>query len=493
MKNINMLDKLVNYVSPVAGAKRLAARRVANITARYEGAKKKDGWQSVGTSANSEIGRDLKSLRNVSRDLCRNSPYGARMLEVFSSIVIGDGITPAALGDDDAAKKLMSFWDEWAGTTACDASGMTDFAGLQTLAARSVFESGEVLIRRRDRRPKDGLPVPLQLQLLEADHLDDITGTVKNSLDVDIQGVRFSATGKILGYHIFTHHPGDNIWAAQRKSAFVDAKNISHIFAKQRPGQVRGVPRGHAIYNLLRDMDEYREARLLKSKIEATLAIFVGTQREEQEDGTRLGLSAQAEAEPRNDMVDLAPGMVHYGRPGETIETINASSTSDGNALHRTLAQESSVGFGTTYDQTTGDVSQANYSSLKAGGIVQRRIASQIQKQVFIPLFCRPAWRWFVEAGELNNSWQGSSHKAKWVPSANEKIDPKKDMEADALELASGLSSWADQVQSRGHDPREKFDELQKEIQRFRDAGMKHPMDTEIIRVSENSNENNAS
>ena len=57
-------------------------------------------------------------------------------------------------------------------TTACDADGRLDFAGIQKQALRTVVESGEVLVRRRIRRPEDGLPIPLQLQVLEPDHLD---------------------------------------------------------------------------------------------------------------------------------------------------------------------------------------------------------------------------------------------------------------------------------------------------------------------------------
>ncbi|MDB0530064.1 phage portal protein, partial [Ralstonia solanacearum] len=56
-------------------------------------------------------------------------------------------------------------------TEEADAAGQTDFYGLQALACRAMLEGGECLIRLRPRRPEDGLSVPLQLQLLEAEHL----------------------------------------------------------------------------------------------------------------------------------------------------------------------------------------------------------------------------------------------------------------------------------------------------------------------------------
>jgi hypothetical protein len=66
-----------------------------------------------------------------------------------------------------------------------DADGLTDFYGLQAMAARAMFEAGECFIRFRSRRPEDGLQearrgaspdrepmsVPLQLQMLSSEHL----------------------------------------------------------------------------------------------------------------------------------------------------------------------------------------------------------------------------------------------------------------------------------------------------------------------------------
>ena len=40
------------------------------------------------------------------------------------------------------------------------------------MAYRAMEQDGEVLIRLRARRLEDGLPVPLQIQVLEIDWLD---------------------------------------------------------------------------------------------------------------------------------------------------------------------------------------------------------------------------------------------------------------------------------------------------------------------------------
>src|SRR5512132_4333278 len=144
------------------------------MAALYEGARvgrRTEGWVAAGTSANAEIGTALSRLRDRSRDLVRNNPYAGKAVQAVVSNLVGTGILPRARSGDvavnEAADKL---WTRFAET--CDADGLTDFSGLQALIVRTMAESGEGLVRIRERRIEDGLPVPLQLQLLEPDQLD---------------------------------------------------------------------------------------------------------------------------------------------------------------------------------------------------------------------------------------------------------------------------------------------------------------------------------
>ena len=61
----------------------------------------------------------------------------------------------------------MQTWLDW--TDLADADGLADFYGLQTIVARAIFEAGECFIRFRNRRPEDGMAVPMQVQLLESE------------------------------------------------------------------------------------------------------------------------------------------------------------------------------------------------------------------------------------------------------------------------------------------------------------------------------------
>ena len=175
------------------------------------------------------------------RDLVRNNPHAAKAVAVLVNNIIGAGIMPrAASGDEALDRKVDALFERW--SSACDADGQLDLYGLQTLICREMVEAGEVLVRRRLRRPGDGLPVPLQLQVLEADFLDaSRTGAIGSGRLV--QGIEFDPLGQRRAYWLHTEHPGDAFGAVQAgaSSRAVPATEIAHVYEKQRT-QARGVP-----------------------------------------------------------------------------------------------------------------------------------------------------------------------------------------------------------------------------------------------------------
>jgi len=114
-----------------------------------------------------------------------------------------------------------------------------------------------------------------------------------------------------------------------------------------------------------------------------------------------------------------------------------------------------------TYDQLTGDLRQANYSSLRAGKIEFRRLVEQLQWLCVVPMMMRPICDRFllraVQLGVLRERREGFAYD--FVMPAVEPIDPKKDLEADILAVRSGRLSPQEFIAGWGRDWREVVDD----------------------------------
>ena len=209
-----LIDRFVGYINPNAGLRRLRAREM--LTRAYEGASQKDGWRPrrSGASANTDHLADGAILRTRARALVQNVPYIARGLESLVSNTIGTGITPRSLSTNATA--VDKLWNEWA--KVCDADGCSDLYGLQALAYRAMEQDGEVLIRLRARRPEDGLPVPLQIQVLEIDWLDS-SKMGANGSNTILNGIEYDQLGKIVYYWLWDQHPGELVSGRRAKTS----------------------------------------------------------------------------------------------------------------------------------------------------------------------------------------------------------------------------------------------------------------------------------
>src|ERR1039458_10778279 len=150
----NIIDRAVGFFNPAAGLRR---QRVRMATRIYEGAaigRRAASWKALHTSQNAESMYALRPLRDRSRDLARNTPHAARMLDILTAHTVGTGIIPvSSTGKDGTDNKVNQLWEDWAHN--CDITGMMNFYAMQALAVRSMIESGEVVIRLVDQEMLD--------------------------------------------------------------------------------------------------------------------------------------------------------------------------------------------------------------------------------------------------------------------------------------------------------------------------------------------------
>ncbi|MBI4212053.1 MAG: phage portal protein [Deltaproteobacteria bacterium] len=457
MSEKHWIDRLISYFNPKAGAKRAHYRAVEDLfqsapsKRRYEAAsigRRTKGWNALDTGPNAEVKPALNRLRARSRDLVRNNSYASRAIQVISANVVGTGIIPQPKN-----KKIDELWSSWGDTLQCDSEGQNNFYGIQALALREITEAGEVLIRKIMRRNSDGFQVPLQLQVIEADFLYDLTDRVMPGGGFLKQGIEFDSQGNRVAYHLYRQHPGETSFPGNNfESARIPANEILHIYRKDRAGQIRGVPWGSPALLKLRDFDDYDDAQLIRQKIAACFAAFV--------------MDKEASDGPGNesDALDkkLEPGLIYDLPPGKEITFGNPPAVGlEYEPYAAVTLRAIATGYGVTYESLTQDYSRVNFSSGRMGWIEFHRNIEQWRWNMLIPNLCEPVWDWFVEAAELAGHVSVNRvKKATWTPPKREMIDPVKETEAQVTAIRGGLKTLSEAIREQGNDPEKQMEEM---------------------------------
>jgi lambda family phage portal protein len=389
-------------------------------------------------------GATLARLRAQARDLERNNPWAAEAVRVIKDDTVGWGIKPKATGR--SAARVMELWKLWGETTQCDAEGQLDFYAIQALVMRTIVVSGEVLVRRRLRRPEDGLAVPMQLEVLEPDYID----TDKDNIALPgggriTLGIETNAIGQRVAYYLFDQHPGGNTFISAT-SRRVPAHTILHIYDKTRAQQKRGHSWFAPVDVRLHEFDEYEDATLMKQKIASCMAAFVT----DVDGGVAL---AKKEEDATGQPLDaFEPGMIHYLPPGKNVTVANPPQASDYQPFSTAQLRAIAAGFGIPYEALTGDFSQVNYSSARMAWNKYTRHIESWRWQMLIPGFCAVVWSWFLDVAQLAGE-NVENAPAEWTPPPMPFLDPDAEGKAMTQDVRAGRLTPDEMVRSQGYDP----------------------------------------
>ncbi len=445
---MNALDKAIATVSPARGLNRLRARLALSYLEsqrNYDAAamgRRTDGWGGVGsTSAGTEVSRSLNVVRLRYRDLVRNNPWAARAKQAVVSNAVGRGIGGELLGP----KRLADEWKTWSESTACDFDGCHNLGGLQALGLGSTVEGGDALVIRRPQKSGNG--IPLKVQVLEGDYLDHTKTMKLPGGNVVLNGVEFNQAGGVANYWLFGEHPGD-VLSTSMVSKPEDARNVSLMFRKDRPGQFRGMPWGASVMITLRDLDDYEDALLFRQKLANCFLAFATN-------GTASGV---ADAVPLPEVME--PGMVASLPGGGDVKFSSPPKVDGHDQVMRMYLHRIAAGFGITYAALTGILSDVNYSSGKMGDIQMDQNIGQWRHHLMIPQFCNVVGGWFLEAANLAG-FRTDTARFTWTPPRKVMLEPKKETDAALAAIGGGLMSLQDHHRQYGLKTEDVLDDIE--------------------------------
>jgi lambda family phage portal protein len=441
-------------------------------------------WFAGQTSADAEIKTSLRRLRDRSRQMVRDNPYARQAKRAVQMNVVGHGIQLQShvmklrgnKREEVINEAIERLWAKWTRKDACDVAGKHSFHQMELLAAGSLPESGEVFFRIV-RRPFGKSRVPLALQIIEADLLDDeYAGTNSTSRSEWRMGVEVNEWGRPLRYAFFTRHPGDSNFVGtrneNRQHTILPADDVIHIFLPERPGQNRGVPWFAPVMDDAHQMEGYEQAAVIRARGAASLMGFIETP-EGELDGD--------DVEDQQRLTDFEPGQFRYLNPGEKIEIpqLNAPD-SQYEMFVRQKTRRFAAGLGVSYETISRDFSQTNYSSSRLSLLEDREHWKLIQRLLIENLHQRVFAEWLsaaVLAGELNlpdyelrpERYESAIH---WQPRGWSWVDPLKEAKAYALMEDRGYMTKAQICGLLGSDLEENMKELAFEQQLALELGL---------------------
>lgn len=455
---LNLLDRALRVVAPGLALRMVHSRAQLDMTVRaYEGASKKDGWfvKRRGASANANLMADGAELRFRARAQYENVPYVKSAVDAKVATHIGEGIFPRVPDEQPQKDKIEALLKRF--FKECDADGRLEFAALTSLIERTAIIDGECLIRRRRRRVEDGLALPVQIQVLEIDWLDESRQGIQGP-NTTINGIEYDAIGKPVAYWLYSQHPGEMVNFAQvRGSVRVPAESIIHYYTPKRPGQGRGVSDLHSVIARVRDVSVYEDAERARKNLESRLGV-IGSQRldgNEAPPPPTTEENSQADKNATGIVGSLSGGAIIQGAPGMDYTTITPSAPPGYVDTMKWEAHLIASGLGVTYEQMTGDGSQNNFSNTRVKIIELRRAASAHQWNHVVPML-EKVIAWSIDAGRDSGAIPVNLPvNLEWSVPKWDYVDPKTDIEAEAAAIANGLDSWPEALRRRNYEPKQ--------------------------------------
>lgn len=486
----NLLDRLIGYFSPAAGVRRAHARNV--LSRSYQGAEANrltNNKKPRNLSADQELlgpfGAD--SVRAWARALVRDNAYAWNVVDtIVSNVVGGDGISAQScyetpVGDDvedvnDARDALFAQWCE-----VCDINGKLNFYEIQNLAMREVVEAGEVLVRiiKTPGKTYKGItrPVSLALEIIEADRLslERDTYAAKSAAQSGnrvIRGVELDDLGKPVAYWIYKQHPNSPYVVGNQIPERIPASEILHIFRRDRVGQTRGVSWLAPAMSWTRDLGVYVDNEIQASAVASCFTAVIKT---DSPAGSLLAPQDEDTTDDNGNSLEyLEPGMVARLKPGESIEGINPGRpNAAADPWIRLMLRGICAGTGTSYEAVSKDFSNTSYSSSRTSKLEDRPRYRRWQNMLIDGL-CQPVWDEFCNAAARDGienfptSTELLDNRRKvapveWQRPEWEWVDPTSEQNAAQASIDNFMSTYSDELGSRGRSWRSTFYQASKE------------------------------
>jgi lambda family phage portal protein len=433
---------------------------------RWEGAEPTENRRLTPSSYSSHaesstIQRGRVQLIWEARDLENNHPLVSGILRKLSLYTIGSLRYQARTSDPAVNSAYEAFFNEW--TKVADVSGRFDFLALLQLAFVSFLRDGDCLLVKS--LAEDGV----KLQLIEADRIGNPFQT--SILDDYIGGIRIDVqTGKPLSYCVTRRSQGSSYVDEQE----IPAERCLHLFDPQRHDSYRGISAFAPAIATCRDIVDILAGEKNAVKWASSQTGIIKTTGGE-------GLGWDSETSTGDAIEAIAPGTIHYLKPGEDVQGFQSnrpSVTFTGflESLQRHLADALGLPYGFFIDSSNLGGVTARLDSQQAARVCMRY--QRILTQRLLDPILESVISYGIVQGAIPQHAEWRAHRWQFPPWPSSDIG--RETYAELAELRQGGSTFAEYYASKGEDWEEAFvqsaNEAKRRAQIFAAAGVPDPL-----------------
>lgn len=467
---MNFIDKVVLLFSPQKAYEREAWRQSLEELRYYDagsGGRLNAAWRTNNAAAETTDRYNRDTVRARARDLERNSDIAQSVIRAYRRNVVGKGYTLQAMTPDEKLNdQIEKYWKLWCKAEHCDVTGTQSFNQILRMAVtRKRVDGGMIILKRY---VKDAAIVPLKLQCLDVDELDGTIASPKYKNDTVVGGIEYDRFHKPVGYFFRQYDVDGN---QTTDSIFVQAKDVIFYFTKSRPSQIREISDMTATITRIRDVNEFVTAVSVKERIAACLSVFI----KKTIPTGGIGRSGAVNPDGHVDYngKTLTPGMIKEMNAGDEIQVVNpAGNSAEATSFLKMQYGLIGAGQGLSYETTSRDMSQTNYSSARQSAI-EDEVTFAEEIELLRERVMSEVYETFVISGYLSgifnisdfwdNKYDYLQHE--WVAAPKKWIDPQKESNANQLALKSGQKTFKQIAAENGRDWRDQLDDIAEVIE----------------------------
>lgn len=353
------------------------------------------------TTGDAEMKTRIRTLRGRARELERNEPYTGRFLtRLVDNVYDHHGMTFTSLAgewrndkkkgltyylDKNDAKVIELAYTEWRKNASV--TGNMTLNELGRTALRSTARDGDMIAKKiiGGNHNKFGFAI----QAMEADMVDDYRNDVPKDQGAPENrrqtrmGVEVNGYMMPVAYWILEEHPGDMQWwqAQGYWSKSHPARDFIHPFHRTRFTQVRDVTWLCSVMRDLKMLDGYDEAAIVAARTGAAKMGFITRGYNEPGDAY-AGEQGFDPAMGGDKAMDAEPGLIEdlSQQPGLKFEKWDPAYPHEQYAdFIRTRVRRIGAGLDTSYYALANDLTDVNFSSIRAGLLEDREHYKALQ------------------------------------------------------------------------------------------------------------------